>query len=86
MARGWESKAVEDQLNQAELREAPREQPYADTPEARARLARLRALGKHHLPAGHRHALHADQDPHERILAFSASKIGLDPTAATVAG
>jgi hypothetical protein len=44
VARGWESKAVEDQQNEAEVRESPREQPVADSPEARERLTRLRAL------------------------------------------
>lgn len=45
MARGWESKAVEDQMNEAEER-ARRKQGAADeiSPEERARRERLSSL------------------------------------------
>ena len=33
-----------------------------------------------------RHALHADQEPHERMRVFSGSKIGAEPTKSTVTG
>jgi hypothetical protein len=36
--------------------------------------------------AGHRHPLHAREDLHERILEFSGSKIGREPTTSTVTG
>ena len=39
------------------------------------RLDRLRVVGQHDPAAGHRHALDADEDLHERILAFSGSKV-----------
>ncbi len=50
------------------------------------RLDRLRVLGEHDLPARHRHPLDADEDPHDRILVFSGSKIGAEPTTSTVTG
>ena len=38
------------------------------------------------LAARQRDALDADEDPHERIRAFSGSKIGVEPTTSTVTG
>ncbi len=46
----------------------------------------LRVVGEHDLPAGDRDALDADEDLHERILALSGSKIGVEPTMSTVTG
>ena len=50
------------------------------------RLDRLRVLGEDDLAARHRDALDADEDPHERILVFSGSKIGAEPTTSIVTG
>ena len=50
------------------------------------RLDRERVLGEDDRAAGHRHPLDADEDLHERILAFSGSKSGSRPTTATVTG
>ncbi len=50
------------------------------------RLDRLRVLGEDDLPARHRHPLDADEDPHDRILEFSGSKIGAEPATSTVTG
>ena len=45
MARGWESKAVEDQIQEAEERERRAAEPAIDeSPAARARRARLETL------------------------------------------
>ena len=46
MARGWESKAVEDQIQEAEERARRRasEAPVDESPEARARRERLETL------------------------------------------
>ena len=45
MARGWESKAVEDQIQEAEERaRRTREAPRDESPEARARRERLENL------------------------------------------
>ena len=42
---------------------------------------------EHHLAAGQRHALDADEDVHhERMRVFSGSKIGVEPATATVTG
>ena len=49
-------------------------------------LDRLRVVGQVILPARQRHALHADENPHERTLVFSGSKIGVEPTTSTVTG
>ena len=51
-----------------------------------AGLDRLAVVGEDDVPAGHRHALDADEHPHERILVFSGSKIGVAPTTSTVTG
>ena len=48
------------------------------------RLDRLLVVGQHHLPAGDRHPLDADEDPHERTRAFSGSKTGVESFVATV--
>ena len=50
------------------------------------RVDRLRVGGEHHLPAGDRHPLDADEDPHERILSLSGSNGGREPTTSTVTG
>ena len=45
MARGWESKAVEDQMQEAEERaQRAAEPPLDESPEARARRERLETL------------------------------------------
>ena len=45
MARGWESKAVEDQIQEAEERaRRAKEPPLDESPEARARRERLETL------------------------------------------
>jgi uncharacterized protein YlxW (UPF0749 family) len=45
MARGWESKAVEDQIQEAEERARRASEPLLDeSPEARARRERLETL------------------------------------------
>ena len=45
MARGWESKSVEDQQQAAEERARQKESaPHDDSPEARARRERLESL------------------------------------------
>lgn len=44
VARGWESKAVEDQMNEAAARPGARETPYDNSPAARERMERLKAL------------------------------------------
>lgn len=44
MARGWESKAVADQMEAAEERERRRQQPDDLSPEERSRLERLESL------------------------------------------
>jgi hypothetical protein len=43
MARGWESKAVESQLEEKEARD-PDTRPFEDSPEIRARRERLESL------------------------------------------
>lgn len=49
MARGWESKAVEGQMEEAEERAAQRpQQSAANSPAARAQLERLEALRLSH--------------------------------------
>ena len=50
------------------------------------RVDRLLVRRQHHAAAGERHPLHADEQPHERILSFSGSKIGVEPTTSTVTG
>ncbi len=50
------------------------------------RLDRLFVGGEHDASAGDRHALDADENPHERILAFSGSNGAREPTMSTVAG
>ena len=50
------------------------------------RLDRLLVGGEDDPPARHRHALHAGQDPHDRTLVFSGSKIGAEPTTSSVTG
>ena len=47
---------------------------------------RLLVGREHDLPAGHRDALDADQDVHERIRVFSGSKSGVEPATSTVTG
>jgi hypothetical protein len=54
-------------------------------PRCRA-LDRAFVVGQDDPPAGHRHPLDTDEDPHDRIRAFSGSKIGVDPATATVTG
>src|SRR4029079_2091063 len=49
-------------------------------------LDRPVVVREHDRAAGHRHPFHADEDPHERILVFSGSKIGRAPTTSTVTG
>ncbi len=44
MARGWESKAVESQLEEKDARDAARASSYEDSPEVRARRARVEGL------------------------------------------
>lgn len=44
MARGWESKAVEDQIEEANKRALKQSMPDELTPEQRARLDRLESL------------------------------------------
>ncbi len=45
MARGWESKAVEDQINEVGTRRvAERDIPYNSSPVVRERMERLKAL------------------------------------------
>jgi hypothetical protein len=44
MARGWESKAVADQMERLDARNAKRETPYDTSPAVRERQARLRTL------------------------------------------
>ena len=57
-----------------------------------ARLDRLLVGGEHHLPAGERDALDADEDVHvstgsaARTRSLSGSKIGVEPATATVTG
>ena len=46
----------------------------------------LAACGEDDRPARHRDTLDADENPHERILVFSGSKIGRAPTTSTVTG
>src|SRR5207249_3558839 len=58
----------------------------ADREPEMARLDRLLVLRQDDPPAGHRHALHARKNIHERILALSGSKIGREPTTSTVTG
>jgi len=43
------------------------------------RLERLLVGRQHHLPARDRHPLHADEDPHDRILSFSGSNGAREP-------
>lgn len=44
MARGWESKAVADQMEGAGARPSKRETPYDTSPAVRERQARLKTL------------------------------------------
>ena len=44
MARGWESKAVADQLENADAKRTQRDTPYDASPAVRERHARLRTL------------------------------------------
>jgi hypothetical protein len=46
----------------------------------------LRVVREHDAPARQRHALYTNENLHERILAFSGSKIGVAPATATVTG
>ena len=58
----------------------------ADREAEMLRLDRLLVLGEDDPAAGHRHALDADEDLHDRILAFSGSKGARAPTTSTVTG
>ena len=50
-------------------------------------LDRALVAGEDDLSAGERHALDADEDVHHDLMrAFSGSKIGVEPTTATVTG
>lgn len=44
MARGWESKAVEDQIQEAERKEREASTDFEDSPAVRARRERLETL------------------------------------------
>lgn len=44
MARGWESKAVADQMEETNMRRAARETPYDISPAVRERQARIKSL------------------------------------------
>ena len=58
----------------------------ADGEAEMAGLDRPPVFGQDDRPSGHGDTLDADEDPHDRILAFSGSKIGRAPTTATVTG
>src|SRR5260370_2883223 len=45
-----------------------------------------RVRGEHHLPAGERHALDADQDSHDLVRRLSGTQRRVEPAAATVTG
>lgn len=51
MARGWESKAVEDQMNEADARQRQSGTAYDPSPEVRARRERLETLRLSHARA-----------------------------------
>ncbi len=51
MARGWESKAVEDQMNEADARTRRNVSTYDPSPEVRARRERLETLRLSHARA-----------------------------------
>lgn len=64
MARGWDSKAIEDQIAEAEAAKAVREKPILSLDEREA-LARLRSLELSRLQVVHR--LEAARDERYRV-------------------